>query len=271
MYSSSDAPLIDALAKCNVCGHLQTNPRLEMENVLSGYESGVDPAHTGQDKFREKSFKRTIGKLNTLEQMRATSNAMVLDIGCASGAFLNSIKKHYSWDGIGVEPSTWMCEFGIVEYNLDLRSGYFTADMFSAQEFDLVTLWDVIEHIPDPNQVLADVAEVMKNNGLMIINVPNSNSYAARLLGKKWPYLLAVHIHYFTTESIEQILEKHGFVVIETHPYFQTLGLGYLTHRFVRILGFDISRNNWFSWLDKISFKYNMGQTTFVSKKVDIL
>ena len=160
-----------------------------------------------------------------------------------------------------------MCEFGRQTYGLDLRPDYFSADLFAPSSFDLVTLWDVIEHISEPNQILSDIALVIDDNGHLILNVPNSNSTAARLLGRWWPFLLAVHIHYFTPKSIIEILDKHGFEVVESRPYFQSLGFGYLLKRSFGILGWKFKSSAVTSYLDKISFTYNLGQTTFVARK----
>jgi len=267
MSASSHAPLIDALARCNLCGHRQTNPRLDMEEVLKGYETAIDQDHVKQDKHREKTFLRSIFHLNSLSRLRNSKNTRVLDIGCASGAFLNSVNREFRWKGVGLEPSQWMCEFGKHNYGLDLRPNYFSANLFNANSFDLVTLWDVIEHISEPNQVLRDISFVLDDDGLLIVNVPNSNSLASRIFGRRWPFLLAVHIHYFTPKSIVEILDKHGFEVVESRPYFQSLGFGYLLKRSFGILGWDTRATTLTDYFDKISLKYNMGQTTFVAKK----
>jgi SAM-dependent methyltransferase len=269
MSSSSHAPLIDALARCTKCGHMQTNPRLEMENVLKGYIDAVDPNHIRQDLYREKTFIRTMAHLSTLSELRKSKTVAVLDIGCASGAFLNSVNREFGWQGIGLEPSKWMCDYGRNTYGLDLRSTFFSADLFTYNSFDLVTLWDVIEHISEPNIIFSDIAKILKTHGLLVINIPNSNSIVARFLGKHWPFLLAVHIHYFTPKSLAQILDKHGFELIESKPYFQSLGLGYIINRGCNILGgglrfMPVSLSQ---YLDRLSFRYNMGQTTFVARK----
>ena len=267
MSASSHAPLIDALAMCELCGHIQTNPRLDMDEVLKGYAAAIDPDHVKQDKHREKTFVRAISRVDSLSMLRNSKNTRVLDIGCASGAFLNSVSREFGWKGVGLDPSKWMCDFGKHSYGLDLRPNYFSADLFNANSFDLVTLWDVIEHISEPNQVLRDIALVLKDDGLLIVNVPNSHSIASRILGRRWPFILAVHIHYFTPTSIMKILDKHGFTVVESRPYFQSLGFGYLLKRVFSILGWQVKVDAFASYLDKISLTYNMGQTTFVAKK----
>ena len=268
MSSSSDHALVDALAECMDCGHMQTNPRLSMHEVLGGYESAIDLTHADQDVYRVRSFRRTLEKLSSIETLTKLSMPRVLDIGCASGAFLHGCKTNFSWSGVGIEPSAWMCEFGKSQYGLDLRSGYFSANEFPNERFDLVTLWDVIEHIPDPNLVLQDIGKVLADNGLLLINVPNSDSFVARVLGKRWPFILAVHIHYFTHSSLAVLLETHGFRIIEQRPYFQELGLGYIARRALRIIGFRSSDFSFLTKLDRIGIRYNMGQTTFVSKRI---
>ena len=163
-----------------------------------------------------------------------------------------------------------MCEFGKKEYGLDLRQGTLEDHRFQDGEFDMVTLWDVIEHLVDPKKTLAEAERVLKEDGLLIVNYPDFGSFASRILGRKWPFLLSVHLIYFTPATIRRLLSKCGFEVVELRPYWQTLELGYVMQRAIPYFAF-------FRWMEKIvnalgmgkvPFRYQIGQSMVVARKI---
>ena len=133
----------------------------------------------------------------------------------------------------------------------------------------MVTLWDVIEHLTDPSDVLVDTQHVLKKNGLMVVNYPNYNSLARFLLRKKWPFFLSVHLSYFTPKTIKRLLGQHNFEVLSSRPYWQTLELKYILERassyfkIFKILAIFVK----FIGLEKMPIRYNMGQTLVVARK----
>ncbi len=170
---------------------------------------------------------------------------------------------------VGVEPSKYLCEFGQREYGLDLRQGTLHEQNFFEGEFNIVSLFDVIEHLDQPGYVLDEIKRILHSDGQLIINYPEYNSWPRKLMGVKWPFFLSVHLFYFTPKSIRQILEKHGFLVVRLEPYYQTLELGYILERAGQI--FPLAK-----WLEKavkilgleqIPFTYYIGQTLVTAKK----
>jgi ubiquinone/menaquinone biosynthesis C-methylase UbiE len=98
-------------------------------------------------------------------------------------------------------------------------------------EFDVITLWDVLEHTPNPRNVLDECKRVLKPGGLMIINYPDIESLVARMMGRRWVFLLSVHLYYFTPDTIEKMLRAVGFKVSGTKMHWQSLELGYILFR----------------------------------------
>jgi hypothetical protein len=95
----------------------------------------------------------------------------------------------------------------------------------------VVTLWDVIEHTPDPARVIRHARKLVKPRGLLIVNYPDIGSGIARALGRKWPFLSSVHLYYFTRDTITRLLQQHGFAIVELRPHIQRLELDYLLSR----------------------------------------
>ena len=253
--SSSDHVLMDQLVACKECGLAYLSPRVRSDIILKSYSDAVDPTFVKQNPFRISTFGRNLGDLSRRQKITPGPARKILDIGCASGAFLKAASD-LGFSTVGVEPSRWMCEFGKKEYGLDLRQGTLEDHRFQDGEFDMVTLWDVIEHLVDPKKTLAEAERVLKEDGLLIVNYPDFGSFASRILGRKWPFLLSVHLIYFTPATIRRLLSKCGFEVVELRPYWQTLELGYVMQRAIPYFAF-------FRWMEKIVNALGMGKVPF--------
>lgn len=268
--SSSDQALFEQVVKCQGCGLVYLNPRLRSDLIVSSYADGEDKAFIEQDTFRIKTFTEALKKLQDEYGLRFSPETKVLDIGCAGGAFLRS-----AWEcqlsAIGIEPSRFLGDYARTTYGLDVRSGVLADFSFPAQSFDLITLWDVIEHVPDPKEELRTIQRLLKPEGLFVVNYPDFGSLPAKLLGRKWPFLLSVHLVYYTPETIRRQLLKSGFRVIGMKRHWQTLELGYVIKRAsqyflgFRFLGILVEKLG----LATLPLKYWIGQTQVIAKRYD--
>ena len=154
----------------------------------------------------------------------------ILDVGTAAGAFLAAARGR-GWQVDGCEPNAWLAEWGSRHYGIPIRTGELFDQSLAPASFDVVTLWDVIEHTPDPTRVIRTVRDLIRPGGLLIVNYPDIGSWIARALGRRWPFLSSVHLYYFTRETMRSLLERHGFDVIEIRAHFQRLELDYLLSR----------------------------------------
>jgi 2-polyprenyl-3-methyl-5-hydroxy-6-metoxy-1,4-benzoquinol methylase len=270
IYSSSSSyKLFDQLVKCFICAHVMTNPRLETEDLISNYSNALDNKHHLQNELRVTSFeyalKKIIKKLG-INPDDKTLNA--LDIGCASGAFLLAASRLTNWNVEGIEPSKQLAEFGIQQYELKIKQGLFQIEEYRNKRLNIISLWDVLEHVNEPGQLINEIAASLIEGGYLIINVPNLDSFFARLLGYSWPFYLAVHIHYFNNQTMKKILINHDLEICYSKPYFQKLGLGYTIYRMSKSISLELEFNRFFKLLDIIPIWYNMGQTTFVARKL---
>ena len=112
-----------------------------------------------------------------------------------------------------------------------IRAGELFDQDYPPQSFDVITLWDVVEHTPDPARVLCRINDLLKPGGLLIVNYPDRGSWIARLLGRRWPFLSSVHLYYFKRRTLANMLEGRGFEVTQQRAHFQWLELDYLLKR----------------------------------------
>jgi len=225
--ASGDELLVDRLVRCRRCGLEYVSPRPEASAIVEAYSVGEDDAYVSQIAARERTFADALEYIETLQPRRGR----LLDVGTAAGAFLAAARER-GWEVEGCEPNRWMAEWGSRHYGVfRIRPGELFDQDFAPRSFDVVTLWDVIEHTPDPSRVVRHVRELLKPDGLLVVNYPDRGSWIARLLGRKWPFLSSVHLYYFTRETIARLLGRHGFDVVKVRPHIQRLELDYLLGR----------------------------------------
>ncbi len=267
--ASSDHSLLDQLVCCEDCSLVYVNPRVSEEILLGGYSDAMDPDFVTQNSERIKTFTRTLKK--TLRRLKIPENGglKILDVGCAGGAFLVAA-RNCGLQPTGIEPNRWAADFGRRNYGLDIHEGTLTVDRFPEASFDMVSLWDVIEHMTGPAAVLSIIQKILKPSGVLIVNFPDYGSRAAQVMGDKWPFLLSVHLVYFTRMTLKEQLQRSGFKVLYAHPHFQTLPLGYVLRRATPYMGIARSLRNLaeFFGIGNAPLLYNLGQTLMVSRKL---
>jgi SAM-dependent methyltransferase len=223
--ASGDELLTQPLVRCRRCGLQFVSPRVPASAILDGYAAGADPEYVSQMGARVRTFARTLTHIERL----AGGRGRLLDIGTAAGAFLKAATDA-GWDATGIEPNGWLAEWGREQYGVCIHVGSID-DVLLAGSFDVVTLWDVIEHTPDPMHVLVRVNGLLRPGGLLVVNYPDIGSWIARALGRRWPFLSSVHLYYFTRVTMVVALERAGFDTIEMRPYRQRLQLEYIAAR----------------------------------------
>ncbi|MFH1107115.1 MAG: class I SAM-dependent methyltransferase [Candidatus Micrarchaeota archaeon] len=225
--ASGNEVLLDQVVKCRKCGLVYVNPRLKGEAIVEGYAQAVDETYVSQARGREATFRSS---LKLIEKHRP-GKGRILDIGCAAGFFLKAAKES-GWEEHGVEPSRWLADYGRKKLGLDIKPGTLKEAKYPPEYFDVVTLWDVLEHVPDPRAELEEAGRVLKPGGLLVVNYPNFGSRLAKIAGRRWWFLLSVHLWYFTPHTLKAMLAKTGFEQFYSKRHYQKLSLGYLAYRF---------------------------------------
>ena len=265
--SSGDERLVDQLVRCNHCGLQYLNPRLRQDKILEGYQQGEDQTFISQADNRERTFNRS---LNLIEKF--TEKGSLLDVGTAGGSFLSAARKR-GWAVSGCEPNEWLARWGSKEYGVTITPGtLFDLDL-PDQSQDMVTLWDVLEHTPDPKKVLQECHRLLKPDGVLVINYPDVGSWVSRAMGRRWVFLLSVHLYYFTAQTITEMLAQTGFSVIKRKMHWQSLELDYILTRmkaYVPILPDLMQKCARFLRIQHMSIPYWMGQTLVLARAKNI-
>ncbi|HEY9185090.1 MAG TPA: class I SAM-dependent methyltransferase [Salegentibacter sp.] len=188
------------------------------QNLASYYESENYISHTDSTKgFTNKVYylvkKHMLDqKLNWIETLK--SPGKLLDVGAGTGEFILHAKNR-GWQVNGVEPNKSARNLALLK-NLDLKkelSGY------EGEKFDVICLWHVLEHIPDPENEISRLKDLLNKGGILVIAVPNYKSYDAKYYKEFWAaYDVPRHLWHFSQKGIKKLLSRFDFNLIQTRP-----------------------------------------------------
>jgi SAM-dependent methyltransferase len=207
-----------SLVTCSTCNLVITTPRPNNEDLGKYYQSADYISHTSKanslvDRLYLLARNFTLKKKRNLAAKLQPLKGNVLDVGCGTGDFLLTCMKD-GWAANGVEPSENASELakqkGIsVSKSIDDLKG----------TFNLITLWHVLEHVPDLNQTLNKLYTLLKPGGTLLIAVPNHTSADGKFYKETWAgYDVPRHLWHFNQQNMEQILLNHKLTVRKTLP-----------------------------------------------------
>src|SRR5215204_6096452 len=208
------------IEQCQSCGFKQCH---DLSSVLGFYENLEDPAY---DEGREQRGLQSRKILQTVSKFAAGKR--LLDVGAASGILLEEAGK-LGFKGEGVEPSGHLAARA-VERGLNVHLGTFPHPAVTGP-YDVITLVDVIEHVPDPVQLLRDIAEHLAPKGVGVLTTPDVEALAARVLGSRWWHFRVAHIGYFSQRTIINALSAAGLEVVKIKRPAWFFTLDYATER----------------------------------------
>jgi len=229
------------IVRCRRCGLVYVNPRYRQEQLQEiyteeyydhdGINSGLE--FFGYDDYLadEENIRITFTKrLRTIENY--VNKGRLLDVGCATGFFLD-LARGQGWEVIGSEVSRFSVRYARERFGLDVRLGTLKELEFDSGMFDVVTMWDVIEHVVDPMSELLEVQRILRDGGLLSIITPNVGSLVARVLGKRWEEFRRVreHVYFFSKRTLTAMLHKAGFEVLKVESADKVFYLGPAVHR----------------------------------------
>jgi SAM-dependent methyltransferase len=221
--AASGLPGTQRLVTCADCGLVYENPRYPPDVIIGGYMTSDDSGHDSQYPMRVLSFFRALQKLKSY---LPPPGARVLDIGTAGGAFLDAATR-FGYEAHGLEPSSYLVEKG-KRRGLKIEQGVIENHAYPDGSFDMVCLWDVLEHVPDPRGALQAVRKLLKPDGILLINYPDIDTWQAKLTGRRFWWFLSVHLQHFSPDTIRRLAAATGFDVFHFQSYWQTLEFGYL-------------------------------------------
>ena len=241
---------------------LITHPQPSLETLGKYYESEDYISHTDNKRsLFEKAyhFVKQIALKNKLDLINSfqPNKGRILDIGAGTGDFLLTAQEN-GWQTIGVEPSPRAKGIAIkkgisfVEDTKELES----------HSFDTITMWHVLEHVPDLDAQIKELNRLLKQNGTLIVAVPNFKSFDAKHYGVFWAaYDVPIHFWHFSKKAIELLFAKEGMKLEKVLPmkfdsfYVSLLSEKYKSGKMNFVKAFFIGLQS--NWKAKRNFEYS--------------
>lgn len=215
------------IVKCNRCGLVYANPRVQSREVVGIYEAVKDPLYVEERLGRVLTFEHHLRPLE--KRTGPGSGRRLLDVGAYTGVFVEIAAQH-GWDAWGVEPSAWAVGVARAE-GLQMSFGTLEEATFPDAGFSVVTMWDVIEHVADPYATLQEAWRILEPGGWLAVHTMDIDSLFSRLMGKHWPWYMQMHLFYFSRKTMASLLKRAGFEVAWMGAQGRYLHIGYLASR----------------------------------------
>lgn len=210
------------IMKCLSCSALITNPRPDKNSISRYYQSEDYISHSG-------TSKGLVNKLYNLAKIFSIDNkckqtiheskvktGRILDYGCGRGDFLLAMKKR-GWVIDGIEPDLKTAQVASYQTGISIYDPDSTA--LPASSFDVITLWHVLEHVHNLHETIGKLKTLLKNNGVMLIALPNVESFDAHYYKSHWAaYDVPRHLYHFNRKAMFALLHKHHLKCTAVKP-----------------------------------------------------
>jgi 2-polyprenyl-3-methyl-5-hydroxy-6-metoxy-1,4-benzoquinol methylase len=225
------------IVKCGHCAHIYTmRQQGDPENLYADhvYEV-VENRDSIFDKILSWEYGKVIKKIEHLKKRKG----ILLDFGSGKGKLADLAQKQ-SWKVKCVETAVARAEYAKKIYGLDVDTRFYSSGRLFAGEFDAITLFHVLEHLSNPQDLLTElVKHNLSKDGLVVIEVPNINSLQAYIAGSKWIHLDASHHKsHFTDSQIKRLAERSGLTCRKTTSFSFHLGVLGMTDAFLKLFGY---------------------------------
>ena len=223
--STENAPIMNkdhlVIVKCTKCEMVFVNPIFDEEHYLKTYQAAdyqqiVKELGEDSHDYRRERFGKE--RVEIVERYVKKKPISYLDVGCSTG-FVVEAGKDAGWDAVGIELNPSAVRFG-KKRGLEIIEGDLSHKDLKSRKFDVISLFDVLEHIVDPKKIIQDCMNMLNDDGIIFLYLPNWDSAIVGLLGEKahiiWP---TEHLNYWSPETISKFFEvmnmKVEFLVTE--------------------------------------------------------
>ncbi|WP_339813420.1 class I SAM-dependent methyltransferase [uncultured Imperialibacter sp.] len=213
------------IVTCRICDHKYTYflVNVSEEGIYRDERYRViDNRNSIFDKMLSFEYNRVVGKI----KKRYGSEPAVLDFGSGKGKFL-SLCKEAGFRTNGVETSEPRADFARKFYHLEIDSNYYSKGKLLGAPFDVISLFHVLEHLSKPKDLFTNlIGDNLGREGLVVVEVPNIDSWQSRWAGKNWLQLdVPRHINHFSQDSIISLIESCGLHPVEISYFSSHVGL----------------------------------------------
>lgn len=261
------------VVSCDICDLKSMYPLSVQSELNKRYEKnyfqcdspltgGYEDYESDRDFIKKTFFRRLPFFLSYFPDQKPRS---VLDVGCATGIFLETMRDQ-GWKVSGIDVSPFAVQ-QCTKKGFPVVMGNLNAGNFQNESFDLITMWDVIEHLADPLASLRTCFNLLKKDGLLVLSTPDAGAFLSRLLGDYWLGYRSVgeHVYFFDRQSILKCMATSGFDIqtIRSAGKYMPIGriltrLRYYTRIFSAILPATLPRG------ERMGLYVNPGDTMMV-------
>jgi len=229
-----------SIYRCGVCSIMFVNPLPSMEKIFDIYKSsyfqrGNKYNFNHKIKISDPNWHNDVNKISFVKNFK--SSGTLLDVGCGMGGFLN-VARESGFTVTGIEISKYASDFvkselEMMVYNTDLSTAG-----FRSESYDIVCMWDVIEHLHDPHKTLQEIYRILKPGGYLFISTGDTGSIWARITGYFWHLLTPPqHLFYFNKKNLNDLLVLKGFDVIKTIYDGKCVTLEFIVFKLIEAVG----------------------------------
>lgn len=214
LYELRGIPVV----QCGTCGLVFVGKSLKPEELIalydeSYYEDSDQPGYAGYGEAEGRKRHHDRSLLKELEAIVPPGD--ILELGCAYGYFLDEARRR-GWRVRGVEPSTHAARHASEVLGLEVSTASFTDLPVEPESLDVIALWDVIEHLPNPRQTVEHALVWLRPGGVLALSTGDVGSLSARLHGPDWSLMTPPwHQFFFSRRTLRYLLEGAGFTVVK--------------------------------------------------------
>lgn len=232
-YTASPAFFVRAFSfdmfRCDSCGLIFCNPYPNQAQLLHYYNSEMK---SFENRFFRESFEKRVSlflpRIEILQQY--IKSGKLLDIGSAIGVFIEAAKRSDTYYDISCcDLSSEACDELRTKYRDIMVINDDVQNLDESCLFDIITLWDTIEHIVDLDKLIIKINTLLCDNGFFVFSTPNTNSFEWRIAGDKHVQLLPPgHVNLLNLKNSEILIQRHGLEVVDSFTLNASLDIGYV-------------------------------------------
>ncbi len=223
------------LDRCRQCEFVQVFDVPRPEDIRAIY----GPAYFDKGKYRDDIANRSeqSRRIALLARHGVRPGMCVLDFGCAGGDFILRARDH--WETWGVDLSAAAIESALAampDMKGRLFAGFPSDEVMGDGMFDAITMWDVIEHLPDPLAVVRMLVRKLKPSGVLTISTPHIGAPIAKIMGRRWHFMTPPeHLGFFSVKSAETLLRQAGLSELSMTAHGKMVNFGFLVYKLGRV------------------------------------
>jgi 2-polyprenyl-3-methyl-5-hydroxy-6-metoxy-1,4-benzoquinol methylase len=234
------------ICRCESCGLRFLDPQPSLEEVQAFYNreyfGSGNSERRGYDAYVADAENHRASFRNRLRRMPVPKPGdRLLDVGAAAGYFVEQASRA-AWIAEGIEPSEWAARYASQVLHQPVRLGALEDAHYETGAFAAVTMWEVIEHVPNPRAFLSEAARLLRPGGHLVLSTPDSGSMVTKVFGKRWLGWSKVpeHLYFFDRQNLFRLLRETGFRVSRWSYVSITVNAAFAGRRLGTLLGLPI-------------------------------